>query len=95
MNVEKWVDEKIALLEAGSGPLPDRDSVLERLNGRERSRRQRRNRLLAIGVPCLIGCAATATVISIRREPAPTAPGTSGARESRLLYRGRALSDSR
>lgn len=72
MNVEKWVDEKIALLEPESGPLPDRDSVLERLNGRERSRRQRRTRLLAIGVPCLIGCAATATVISIRREPAAT-----------------------
>ena len=47
---------------------------MERLNAREQSRRHRRNRLLAIGVPCLIGCAATATVISIRREPAAMPP---------------------
>ncbi len=74
MNVEKWVDEKLAVLETESGPLPDADRVLQRLNGRERSRRHRRNRLWAIGVPCLIGCAAAATMISIRREPVPSLP---------------------
>jgi protein-disulfide isomerase len=74
MNVEKWVDEKLAFLETGSGLLPDADSVLERLNGRERNLRHRRKRLLAIGVPCLIGCAAAATLISIPHEPGPLPP---------------------
>jgi protein-disulfide isomerase len=74
MNVEKWVDERLSLLDTGSRPMPDANSVLDRLNSRQRDRRRRRNRLLAIGVPCLIGCAATATVISIRREPIPQLP---------------------
>ncbi len=74
MNVEEWVDEKLALLETGSGPLPDTNSVLKRLNARQQNRRRQRNRLFLIGLPCLIGCAATATVISIRRESVPTLP---------------------
>ena len=74
MNVEKWVDEKLDLLASRPISEPDAERVLERLHGREQSHRHRRNRLLAIGVPCLIGCAATATVISIRREPIPQLP---------------------
>ncbi len=74
MNVEKWVDEKLALLETGPRPFPDADSILERLNARRQNHRRRRNRVFLIGVPCLIGCAATATVISIRREPVPALP---------------------
>lgn len=74
MNVEKWVDEKLAFLETGPIALPDANTALEKLNGRERTRRHRRKRLWAIGVPCLLGCAATATILSIRREPAPTPP---------------------
>src|ERR1700744_6378225 len=74
MNVEKWVDEQLALLETGSGPIPDADHVLGRLNAREQSHRTRRNRVIAISLPCLIGCAATATVISFRSEPVPQLP---------------------
>ncbi|HEX4137065.1 MAG TPA: thioredoxin domain-containing protein [Bryobacteraceae bacterium] len=86
MNVEKWVEDRIALLEAAPHSLPDAQSVLGKLHSREQARKTRRNRLLAIGVLCLIGCAATATVITIRREPAPaqatipqiTTPAASG-----------------
>jgi protein-disulfide isomerase len=74
MNVEKWVEDRLSVLKAEPQSLPDASSLLGKLHSRDQVRRTRRNRLLAIGVPCLIACAATATVITIRLEPGPVPP---------------------
>ncbi len=64
-NVETWVDDRLASLEAGCDRPSDANRILARVNVRESKRRVTRSRIIVAGTLGLIACLGVAAVITL------------------------------
>jgi protein-disulfide isomerase len=66
MNVERWVDDRLRVLDSGNEPQPSAARVLARLHSREQSRRGMRRNLIRAGIVTSVACVGLAAMVTIR-----------------------------